>query len=72
MEKPLSVIIDETKINLVNVLNESGLGVLILEPIVKELYENVHNTCVQLTMREKAEYEASLKAENESEENANN
>lgn len=38
MEKPITLKIKETKQNLVKALNESGLPLFILEPILKDIY----------------------------------
>lgn len=39
MDKPLPVIIDETKQALIKVINDSGLPACILAPLAKELFE---------------------------------
>lgn len=41
MNKPISMAINETRILLTNICNESGLPVCVLEPIVKDLYEEI-------------------------------
>ena len=41
MNKPISMVINETRISLANICNESGLPVCVLEPIVKDLYEEI-------------------------------
>lgn len=41
MNKPISMVINETRISLADICNESGLPVCILEPIVKDLYEEI-------------------------------
>ena len=41
MEKPMSLVVKETKEEIVNIINEKKLPAFILEPIVKEVYEAV-------------------------------
>ena len=41
MNKPISMVINETRISLANVLNKSNLPPCILEMIVKELYDEI-------------------------------
>ena len=42
MDKPLSLMIKETKMKLVDVCNESKLPTCILELIVKDLFNEIH------------------------------
>lgn len=39
MDKPLPVVIDDTKQALIKVMNESGLPACVLAPLAKELFE---------------------------------
>lgn len=65
MNKPISITINETRISLVNVCNKSGLPPCILEPIVKNLYDEIkHLAEVQLKQDEKNFY----KSENQEQE----
>jgi hypothetical protein len=41
MNKPTSMVINETRISLTDICNKSGLPACVLEPIVKELYEEI-------------------------------
>ena len=41
MNKPISIVINETRLSLTKICNESGLPVCVLEPIVKDLYEEI-------------------------------
>ena len=61
MNKPTSMIIKETKIKLANVCNESGLSPIILDLIVKDIYNEVHNLAEKITSNEEVEYIKSLK-----------
>lgn len=60
MNKPISMIIEEVKINIVNTVNESGLPPFILESILKDIYFETMNLSKQIAERDKAEYEKSL------------
>lgn len=54
-QKPISMIINETHLSLVDICNKSGLPVCILESIVKSLYDEiVHLAVVQLKQDEEA------------------
>lgn len=41
MNKPLSMVINETRISLTDICNKSGLPACVLEPIVRDLYEEI-------------------------------
>ena len=41
MNKPISMVINETRISLTKICNESGLPTCVLEPIVRDLYEEI-------------------------------
>ena len=41
MDKPMSVVVRETKEEIVSLINEKKLPAFILEPIIKEVYEAV-------------------------------
>ena len=65
MEKPITIIIQETKDKLVEVLNTSNLPPVILEPIVKDIYN-------EITMLTKRQYEKDLYEYNNQLSQANN
>lgn len=49
MNKPISMIINETRISLTDICNKSCLPACVLEPIVKDLYEEIkHVSAMQL------------------------
>lgn len=65
MEKPLSVIITELNNNIINEINKSSLPPVILEPIMRDIYNLVKaNTQKQMENEAKA-YAATLAKENE-------
>ena len=57
MDKPISVQINEAKQNIVDCINEQHLHASILEPIVKEIYEQVHMLAQQQYEVEKKQWE---------------
>ena len=56
MEKPVSMIIEETKHELANVINNCKLHPAIIEMIVKEIYVEVCQINAANAIKEKEEY----------------
>lgn len=56
MNKPLSVIIKETKTELARVCNESGLPPFILDLIMQGIYSEIHSIAEKQTLDEEAAY----------------
>lgn len=54
--KPVSLIRDELVQKLVTAMNESNLSYFILEYILKDLLNEVHNSAVRQAQQEKAQY----------------
>ena len=65
MTKPANLIIEETKENLVKVINESGLPPFLLEPVLKDLYNQISILKQQELEKSRQEYENSLNQEKE-------
>lgn len=65
MNKPANLIIEETKEKIVKVINESGLPPFLLEPILKNLYDQISILKQQELEKSKQEYENSLNQEKE-------
>lgn len=63
MNKPANLIVEETKENIVKIINESGLPPFLLEPILKDLYNQVSILKQQELEKSRQEYEDSLKQE---------
>ena len=63
MNKPANLIMEETKENIAKVVNESGLPAFLLEPILKDLYNQVNILKQQELEQSKKQYEDSLKQE---------
>ncbi len=56
MNKPLTMVIKETKNKLANICNESGLSPIILDLIIKEFYSQIHSLAERQTVEEEATY----------------
>lgn len=73
MEKPVSLLIQETRNNIINILNESKLHSSILELIIKDIMNDVINASTRVKNKELEEYnkkvleEAKNKSENKEE-----
>ena len=68
MNKPITIVIKETKNKLANVCNESGLSPVILDLIMQGIYSEIHSLAEKQTMEEEISYfkmleEASKKTE---------
>lgn len=63
MNKPANLIVEETKENIVKLINESGLPPFLLEPILKDLYNQINILKQQELEQSKKQYEDSLKQE---------
>lgn len=69
MNKPISIVINETRISLANVLNKSNLPPCILEMIVKELYDEARQLSSFQSKQDEENYVKALKdAESENKE----
>lgn len=75
MEKPASLLIQETRNNIINILNESKLHPSILELIMKDIMNDVTNASAIVKNKELEEYnnkvleEAKNNSENEQTQN---
>lgn len=61
MNKPLSMIIKETQASMVNVCNESGLPLAILDLIIQGVYSNIHSLAERQSFEEEKAYTEALK-----------
>lgn len=59
MEKPLNLIIEEGKQNIIKAVNDSGLPAYLLEPIIKDIYNEIAN----LKIKELQESKEKMKKE---------
>lgn len=75
MERPASLLIQETRNNIINILNESKLHPSILELIMKDIMNDVTNASTKVKNKELEEYnnkvleEAKNNSENEQTQN---
>lgn len=67
MNKPANLIVEETKENIVKTINESGLPPFLVEPILKDLYNQINILKQQELEQSKKQYEDSLKQEEKKE-----
>lgn len=56
MERPASLLIQETRNNIINILNESKLHPTILELIMKDIMNDVTNASTRVKNKELEEY----------------
>ena len=56
MNKPLTMVIKETRTKLANICNESGLPPVILDLIMQGVYSEVHSLAERQTSEEEAAY----------------
>ena len=68
MEKSISLILGEAKQSIADVINNTGLPPVLLEPIIKDFYMEIQNAAVLQYQKEKQEYESSLKQQEKQEE----
>ena len=70
MEKPISMRLQETKESIVTIITESGLPMWMLEPAVKDIYNQVNTVAAQEMYNDRKQYVKDLQKEKEiSEEN---
>lgn len=63
MNKPISMLINDAKINITKAVNESGLLPCLIQPIIKEIYEQVLQQCREELQNDVAEYSEKEKEE---------
>lgn len=65
MNKPANLLVEDTKEELIKVINESGLPPFLVEPILKDIYNQVTVLKQKELEESKKSYEESLKKEKE-------
>lgn len=65
MNKPANLIVEETRENLSKVINESGLPPFLIEPIIRDIYNQISFLKQKELEKSKKDYEESLKKEKE-------
>lgn len=56
MNKPIAMVINETKRKLANICNESGLSPAVLDLIMQGLYSEIHSLAERQAMEEEVAY----------------
>lgn len=56
MNKPLTMMIKETKLKLASICNESGLSPIVLDLIVQGIYSEIHSLAERQSMEEENAY----------------
>lgn len=56
MNKPITMVIKETKAKIANICNESGLPPIILDLIMQGIYSEIHSLAERQTMEEEMSY----------------
>lgn len=65
MNKPLTMIIKETKLGLAKVCNESGLSPVILDLIIQGIYSEIHSLAEKQTSDDEAIYANMIENKND-------
>ena len=60
MEKKLSVTLEEFKQRLATDIQESGLPIVIIDLVLKDLSNEIHNAAAEFTLKEIREYQNSI------------
>lgn len=63
MEKPITMIIDDTKNSIIAAINRSGLPAFILEMIIKDIYNEISQAANSFAENERKIYNDSVKVE---------
>lgn len=63
MDKPISVVLEELKQDIINSINNTNLPICIIEPIIKDLYNEIAVLSKQQLLKDKEKYEESQKEE---------
>lgn len=65
MEKPITIIIQETKDQLIGIINASNLPPVILEPVVRDIYNEINTLTKMQYEKDLKEYHNKLNQENQ-------
>lgn len=66
MEKPIALIINELKQNIVKEINKTQLPLVVIEPIVKNIYEELKQITEEQSKREIEAYYSSIEKNKDS------
>lgn len=56
MDKPISILMEDFKSELIKVINESNLHISVVDLILGQVYSEVNQTAARVAENEKAEY----------------
>lgn len=56
MDKPISLLMDDFKSELINTINKSNLHISLVDLILGQVYSEVNQTAARVAENEKAEY----------------
>ena len=65
MEKPISMRLQETKESIITIITESRLPMWLLEPAVKDIYNQVNTVAAQEMYNDRKQYVEDLQKEKE-------
>lgn len=65
MEKPVSLVLNDLKQEIVDSINKTNLPLCIVEPVLKDLYAEIAALAKQQLAKDKEEFESSQKEEKE-------
>lgn len=65
MEKPVSLVLNDLKQEIVDSINKTNLPLCIVEPVLKDLYAEIATLAKQQLAKDKEEFESSQKEEKE-------
>ena len=60
MNKTSAIIYEEFKQNMANLINDSNLPPFVIELVLKDFYQEIHNIAKQIYEQDKAQYANSL------------
>lgn len=61
MNRPITMVIKETRTKLANVCNESGLSPIILDLIMQGIYSEIHTLAEKQSIEEEIAYQKTIK-----------
>ena len=65
MDKPITIVREEVKEQIANVINNSGLPAFVIEPILQEFLMEVKSVVIRQYEHDKQQYTAFLKSKEE-------
>lgn len=71
MNKPITLVIEETKTKLAEIINTSGLPPFVIEPMLNTFLQEAHMAAKRQYEIEKLQYEQSIAKEQEEQEEQN-